>query len=123
MTVGSEEKGFTAIDEPQLLHVDRSLSEIGYGEYGVEYGLKPRVLSLIREHVHLEEAFIGVLLDFDQIGNLNRGLNLGKIFPFTGGIRSGICHFVHTPKMTIGRLAGGLRPASQRIVKTSGCST
>ena len=68
-------------------------SEIG--KHGIEDGLKAGIFALLRQHVHLEEALVGILLDLDQIGNLDRGPNLRKIDSFSRGNRSGVGHFVH----------------------------
>jgi hypothetical protein len=48
-------------------------AEVGYRENGIKDSLKPGVFAFLREHVHLEEALVGVFLDLDQIRDLDRG--------------------------------------------------
>ena len=52
-------------------------SEIGKTE--LKTACKPGIFTLLRQHVHLEKALVRVLLYFDQIGNLDRCPDLGKI--------------------------------------------
>ena len=59
----------------------------------VEDGLKAGILALIRKHVHLEEAFVGVLLHLDEIRDLDRRPDLGKIRSLSGG-RLDVRHFI-----------------------------
>ena len=58
-------------------------SEIGNTE--LKTACKPGIFALLRQHVHLEEALVGVLLNLDQIRDLDRGLDLRKIRSFSCG--------------------------------------
>src|SRR5438128_1726444 len=71
----------------------RHAAEIGYREDGIENGLQSRVVTFLRKHVHLEEPFVGILLHLDEIRNLDRRSDLGKIRSLSGGIGSGFRHF------------------------------
>src|ERR1041385_7783020 len=68
-------------------------AEIGYGKHGIENGLQSRVITFLRQHVPLEEPFIGILLHLDEIGNLNRRSDLRKIRSLSRGVGSGFRHF------------------------------
>ena len=61
----------------------RDAAEIRDREYGVEYRLKPGIFALLRKHVHLEEALVGILLYLDEIRNLDRCPDLRKIRSFS----------------------------------------
>ena len=65
------------IDEIQL----RESSKILDREYGREDGLQPRVFALRRQQIHLQEALIRQALNLDQVRNLDRTLDLGKVQP------------------------------------------
>ena len=119
ITVGSEENGLTAIDGAAALAGGAELveslqvaalalpvadgvadelergdaAEIRDREDGVEDRLKAGIFALLRKHVHLEEALVGILLDFDQIRDLDRGPDLRKIDSFSRGNRFGVGHF------------------------------
>jgi hypothetical protein len=45
----------------------------------VKNRLQTGIVPLFGKHVHLKEALVGVLLDFNQIGYLDCGFDLGKI--------------------------------------------
>jgi len=93
----------------------RNTSEIGDRKDRIEHGLKSGVLTLIGQHVHLQEPLVGVLLDFDQIGNLNRSSNFGKIRSLSRGDRFCIGHFRELLLNDNKPTTGGLRPVSQRV--------
>src|SRR2546425_7813295 len=64
----------------------RNIAEIGNGKPRVENRLQTGVVTLAGQAVHLKEAVVRALLYLDQIRNLNRGGNFGKIKAFTKGI-------------------------------------
>src|SRR5437867_12370985 len=64
----------------------RDVADIGNGKHRLENRLQAGVVTLAGQAVHLQEAVIGTLLYLDQIRNLNRGGNFGKIKAFTKGI-------------------------------------
>src|SRR5437870_7566518 len=72
----------SVIDKLEL----RNIAEIGNGKHRLENRLQTGVVTLAGQAVHLQEAVIGTLLYLDQIRNLNRGGNFGKIKAFTKGI-------------------------------------
>src|SRR5579862_148980 len=53
------------------------------GEHALENALQTRVVAFARQQVHLKKAFVGFLLDLDQIRNRNRGFDLRKINSFS----------------------------------------
>src|SRR4029450_4650900 len=55
------------------------LAQVRYGKDALEDGLQPGVLPLARQDAHLQEALVGVLLDLDEIGDRNRGIDLRKV--------------------------------------------
>ena len=57
----------------------RQFAEILDRKHGGEDGLQTAVIALARQQVHLQEALIGLPLDFDQVRNLNRALNFREI--------------------------------------------
>jgi hypothetical protein len=61
----------------------RHLAEILDRKHRSEHRLKPAVLALARQQIHLQEALIGLHLHFNQVGNLDRALNFGEIQPLT----------------------------------------
>src|SRR3989441_10404167 len=64
----------------------RNIAEIGNGKPRLENRLQTGVVTLAGQAVHLQEAVVGTLLYLDQIRNLNRGGNFGKIKACTEGI-------------------------------------
>jgi hypothetical protein len=54
-------------------------AEVRDGKYTGEDGLKAGVIAFGREEVHLQEPLIALFLDFDEIRDGNRGLDLGKV--------------------------------------------
>src|SRR3989454_8098060 len=64
----------------------RNIAEIGNGKHRLENRLQTGVVTLAGQAVHLKEAVVRALLYLDQIRNLNRGGNFGKIKAFTKGI-------------------------------------
>ena len=68
------------IDEIEL----RKPAEILDRKHGGEHRLQSRILALARQQIHLQEALIGFFLHVNQVGNLDRRLDLGEVqaFPF-----------------------------------------
>ncbi len=54
-------------------------AEIGNREDGGKYRLQSDIVTLVRQKIHLQELFVRIFLDFDQIRNRNRSFDLGKI--------------------------------------------
>ncbi len=67
------------VHEFQLRH----LAEILDRKHRREHRLKPAVLAFARQQIHLQEALIGLHLDFNQVGNLNRALDFREIQALT----------------------------------------
>jgi len=67
------------VHEFQLRH----LAEIPDRKHRREHRLKPAVIALARQKVHLQEALIRLHLDFNQVGNLNRALDFREIQTLT----------------------------------------
>src|SRR2546427_9412099 len=82
----------SVIDKLEL----RNIAEIGNGKHRLENRLQTGVVTLAGQAVHLQEAVIGTLLYLDQIRNLNRGGNFGKIKTFTKGIILRYSHESHS---------------------------
>ncbi len=61
------------------------VTEIGDGENRLKHRLQPAVVSFARQFVHLQEAVVRALLHLDQVRDLQRCRNLGKIETSTGG--------------------------------------
>ncbi len=61
----------------------RNVAEVGNRKHRLKHGLQPGVIALTGQAIHLQEAFVGALLDFDQVRNLDGCWNLGKIESFT----------------------------------------
>src|SRR5262249_6048702 len=57
----------------------RVLAEVADREDRLEHRLETRVLALARQTVHLQEAFVRLLLDLDQVRNRNGRLDFRKI--------------------------------------------
>src|ERR1017187_9364161 len=55
------------------------VAEVGDGKDRREHRLQAIVLALLGELVHLQKALVAAALDFNEIGNLDGGGNLGKI--------------------------------------------
>src|SRR4029077_12874169 len=55
----------------QLRHV----AEIANRKYRLKYGLQAGVVALAWQPGHLQEAFVGTLLNLDQVRNLDGGWN------------------------------------------------
>jgi hypothetical protein len=55
------------------------LAKVPDRKHGREHRLKPAILALARQEIHLQEALIGLHLDFNQVGNLNRALDFREI--------------------------------------------
>jgi len=62
------------INEFQLRH----FAEVADRKHGSEHRLKPAVIALARQKVHLQKALIRLHLDFNQVGNLNRAWIFAK---------------------------------------------
>ena len=63
------------VHEFQLRH----LAEVPDGKHGSEYRLKPAVIALAGQKVHLQKALIRLHLDFNQVRDLDGSLNFRKI--------------------------------------------
>ncbi len=63
----------------------RDVAEVGDGEDGLKDRLQAAVVPLARQFVHLQEAVIRALLYLDQVRDLQRCRNLGKIETSTVG--------------------------------------
>jgi hypothetical protein len=71
----------------------RHFAEILDRKHGREHRLKAAVLALARQQIHLQEPLIGLHLDFNQIGNLDRALDFREIQPLMfPGVLIGIRH-------------------------------
>src|SRR5262249_48906080 len=60
----------------------RSFAEIRNREYRLKYRLQTDVIPLFRNEVHLQKAVIRFSLDFDEVRNLRRRIDLREIHPF-----------------------------------------
>src|SRR5437016_7983926 len=60
-------------------------AKIGDWEDGLEHSLQPDVLPLVGQKVHLQKPLVRVFLNFNQVRNRDRGLDLGKINALGGG--------------------------------------
>jgi hypothetical protein len=63
------------VDEVQL----GDIAEVGDGENGDEDRLQPVIFPFGGQFVHLQKTLIGTALHFNQVRDLNRGRDLGKI--------------------------------------------
>src|SRR6266705_467904 len=63
------------VHEFQLRH----LAEVPDRKHGSKHRLKPAVIALARQKVHLQETLIRLHLDFNQVGNLDRALDFREI--------------------------------------------
>src|SRR4051794_21733271 len=54
--------------------------KIGDWENGLKNALQTGIVALIGHQIHLQEAFVRLLLHLDQIRNGYRGLDLRKIY-------------------------------------------
>ena len=61
----------------------RHFAEIPDRKHAGEHRLKAAVLALARQQIHLQKALIGLLLDLNQVGDLNRSLDFCKIQSLT----------------------------------------
>ena len=57
----------------------RDIAEVGNRKHRLKHGLQAAVFALARQFVHLQEAVVRALLNFDQVRNLDGRWNLGKI--------------------------------------------
>src|SRR5262249_35104801 len=57
----------------------RVLAEVGNREHRLEDRLQARVLTFVRQPVHLQEPLIRLPPDFDQVRNRDRGLDLREV--------------------------------------------
>ena len=60
------------------------LPQVGDREDALEHRLQPGVLAVRREHAHLQEALVGVLLDLDEVRDRDRGVDLLRSRPVPG---------------------------------------
>src|SRR6266849_4123377 len=61
----------------------RDVAKVGNRKHRLKHRLQPGVVALTGQAVHLQETLVRALLDFNQVGNLDGGWNLGKIKTFT----------------------------------------
>src|SRR6185503_16112132 len=71
----------------------------------LEHGLQARVLALPRQHPHLQEALVGVLLDLDEVGDGDRRADLLEADPFPVDVLGRVHQFI--PR------GGGTKPPSK----------
>src|SRR6202158_1567242 len=57
----------------------RQAAEVLNRKHRSEYRLQAAVFALGRKQIHLQKSLIGILLNLDQVRNLNRAPDLGKI--------------------------------------------
>ena len=107
------------VDELQL----RDVAEIGDREHRLKHGLQTGIVALAGQQVHLQEAFVGLLLNLDQVRNLDGGWNFRKIKSCTVGV---ILRHSEAPKLSAqpraakGTLRGdgtGSRPGRSSAIK------
>ena len=73
------------------------LPQVGDREDALEDRLQPRVLAVLGEDAHLQEALVGVLLDLDQIGDRDRRLDLREVDPLPVHVLGRRRHFRQRP--------------------------
>src|SRR6202030_4817547 len=66
--------------------------KIGDGEDRIEHALQSGIFSLVRKKIHLQKPLIRFLLNFDQIGNRDRGLDSREIHSLA---RCAVCQIFH----------------------------
>ena len=59
----------------------RHFAEVLDRKHGGEHRLKPAIIALAWQQIHLQEALVGLHLDFNQVGNLDRALDFREIQP------------------------------------------
>ena len=59
----------------------RQAAEILNGKHRGEHRLQAGIFALGREQIHLQKSLVGFPLNFDQVRNLDRALDLGEIQP------------------------------------------
>ena len=75
----------------------RVLPEVADREDRLEHGLQTGVLALGGQPVHLQEAFVGLLLDLDQVRDRNRRLDLRKIDALAVDVLRQAVHALRSP--------------------------
>src|SRR5207253_11157483 len=78
------------VDEIQL----RNTAKVSDGENRVKYRLKPDILSLRRQQVHLQKPLIRLPLYFDQVRDVDDCGYFGEINALTHSAIIGVSHSV-----------------------------
>ena len=52
-----------------------NVAEVADREHRLKHGLQAGIVALAGQPVHLQEAFVGALLNLDQVRNLDGGWN------------------------------------------------
>src|SRR5438067_1979067 len=89
----------------------RVLAEVADREDRFEHRLETRVLALARQTVHLQEAFVGLLLDLDQVRNRDSRLDFRKVDALAVDV---LGKAVHSLNLEENRSARPLRPLAKR---------
>src|SRR5262249_29659106 len=76
----------------------RVLPEITDREDRLEHGLQPGVLALRGQAVHLQEPFVGLLLNFDQVRDRDRRLDLREIDALAADVPRRAVHAFPSPR-------------------------
>src|SRR5208283_5462154 len=74
------------VDELEL----RDVAEVGNRKHRLKHRLQSAIFALARQLVHLQKAFVGTLLNLDQVRNLDGRWNFGKIKTLAVDIM--LCH-------------------------------
>ncbi len=94
-------------------------AEVPDRKHGGEHRLESGVLALAWQKVHLQKTLIGLHLDFNQVGNLNRALDFCEIQPLAfPGVLIAIGHCV-IYLIPFGQNAGKERKGAQRLRNTA----
>jgi hypothetical protein len=75
------------------------LAQVADRKDALEHGLKARVFPVSRQHAHLQEALVRVLLDLDEVGDGDRGLDLGELDPVPVNVLGSRVHFGQNPSV------------------------
>ena len=116
--IGDEGGGAEGAGPPQLVETDEPaalafpvadrvvdeleravLAQVADRKDALEHGLEARVFPVARQHAHLQEALVRVLLDLDEVGDGDRGLDLGEVDPFPVNVLGSRVHFGQNPSV------------------------
>src|SRR5262249_16946632 len=97
----------------------RVLAEIADREDRLEHRLESGVLALARQTIHLQEAFVGLLLDLDQVRNRNRRLDFRKVDALAVNVLRKAVHSLK-PRGKAERSARALRTRGHSVESRSG---